>query len=197
MNDYLIYGLRCPKTDDYRYIGKSSSGIKRAKSHLIYSHSESVNKWVSDLREQGLCPFVDIIELCTEQNLVEKEKYWIKFFEDKGCKLLNVYIYKSDYVAHLKEDIDIAQYNLENALTRVNNTIEEISKTPGFIKNRRKVLNVTQQQLADIAGITVRTLNSIESDKGNPSYATIVKLLDILGYKLIPVLKTDKLNCTI
>ena len=187
---YIIYGLRCPKTDDYRYIGKSSSGIKRAKSHLIYSHSESVNKWVSELRDQGLCPLVDVIEECpTQESLIEKEKFWIKFFEDKGCNLLNIYIYKSDYIANLTEDIDIAQYNLEKALERTNKELAEISTIRGFIRNRRKALNVKQGHLAEMVGITQRTLTDIELGKGNPSYATIEKLLDILGYKLTPTLK--------
>ena len=191
---YIIYGLRCPKTDSYRYIGKSSSGIKRAKSHLIYSHSESVNKWVSDLRDKGLCPLVDVIEECpTQDSLVEKEKFWIKFYEDAGCQLLNVYIYKSDYIAELTEAIDIAQYNLEKALKRANDTLIEVSTVRGLIRNRRKSLNVKQKDLAELAGITQRTLNDIELDKGNPSYNTIVKILDILGYKLVPTLKTNNL----
>lgn len=190
---YIIYGLRCPKTDEYKYIGKSSSGIKRAKSHLIYSHSESVNKWVSDLREKGLCPLVDVIEECpTQESLIEKEKFWIKFYEDTGCELLNVYIYKSDYIAELTEDVDIAQYNLEKALKKANDILIEVSTVRGFIRNRRKSLNLKQKDLAELAGTTQRTLNDIELDKGNPSYNTIVKLLDILGYKLTPTLKTDK-----
>ena len=65
MNQYLIYGLRCPKTDDYKYIGKSSSGMQRAQAHLTYSHNESVNYWVAELREQGFCPLIDVIEECS------------------------------------------------------------------------------------------------------------------------------------
>jgi len=192
---YIIYGLRCPKTDSYRYIGKSSSGIKRAKSHLIYSHSESVNKWVSDLRDKGLCPLVDVIEECpTQDSLVEREKFWIKFYEDTGCELLNIYIYKSDYIAELTEDVDIAQYNLEKALQRTNDALAQISTVSGFIKYRRKILNVKQGDLAEMAGITQRTLSDIELGKGNPSYNTIVKILDILGYKLTPTLKTNNLQ---
>jgi DNA-binding XRE family transcriptional regulator len=191
---YIIYGLRCPKTDSYRYIGKSSSGIKRAKSHLIYSHSQSVNKWVSDLRDKGLCPLIDVIEPCpTQESLIEREKFWIKFYEDAGCELLNVYIYKSDYIAELTEEVDIAQYNLEKALKKANDELVQVSTLRGFIRNRRKSLNLKQKDLAELAGITQRTLTDIELGKGNPSYTTIEKLLDILGYKLVPTLKTNNL----
>jgi transcriptional regulator with XRE-family HTH domain len=50
----------------------------------------------------------------------------------------------------------------------------------------RKTRGLKQQDLSEMAGITSRTLTDIELGKGNPSYATIKKLLDILGYKLVP-----------
>jgi len=43
MGEILIYGLRDPRTDEYRYIGKSTSGLNRPKSHFTYSHNSSVN----------------------------------------------------------------------------------------------------------------------------------------------------------
>ena len=40
-----------------------------------------------------------------------------------------------------------------------------------------------------MVGITSKTLSEIELNNANPSYYTIEKLLDILGYKLTPILK--------
>jgi len=58
-----------------------------------------------------------------------------------------------------------------------NSLAEEISK-------RRKLLNVTQEQLADMAEVGLRTLKSIETGRGNPTLSTILKLTDVLGLDL-------------
>lgn len=189
MNQYLIYGLRCPKTDGYRYIGKSSSGMQRAQAHLTYSHNESVNHWVAELREQGFCPLIDVIEECSEEDLQIKEQFWIQYFTARGCKLMNSIFYRGAAIEKLEKDIAEAQKELDATLNRVIDTINELQTINGFIKHMRKTRGLTQQDLSEMAGITSRTLTDIELGKGNPSYATIKKLLDILGYKLTPTLK--------
>jgi predicted transcriptional regulator len=52
------------------------------------------------------------------------------------------------------------------------------------IKKRRDELNVTQETLAEISGVGLRTLKEFESGKGNPTLQTIVRLLDALGLEL-------------
>ncbi len=49
------------------------------------------------------------------------------------------------------------------------------------IKERRQFLNITQSELADIAGISVRSLKSIELGKANPTLSLLEKILDTLG----------------
>ncbi len=49
------------------------------------------------------------------------------------------------------------------------------------LKKRRETLNVTQEQLAEIAGVGLRTLKQFESGKGNPTLQTLTKLADALG----------------
>ena len=191
MNQYLIYGLRCPKTDDYKYIGKSSSGLERAKAHLTYSHNESVNHWVAELREQGFCPLVDVIEECTEEDLQIKEQFWIQYYTSRGCKLMNSIFYRGAAIEKLEQQVADAQKELDDKLNKILDMIDEMSTIGGFIKFMRKRRGLNQQDLAEIAGITSRTLTDIELGKGNPSYATIEKLLNILGYKLVPTLKNS------
>ena len=190
MNQYLIYGLRCPKTDDYKYIGKSSSGLERAKAHLTYSHNESVNHWVAELREQGFCPLIDVLEECTEEDLQVKEQFWIQYYTARGCKLMNSIFYRGAAIEKLEQQIAEAQKELDEKLNKVLNMIDEMSTIGGFIKFMRKRRGLTQQDLAEIVNISLRSLNDIESEKGNPSYSTIETILDILGYELIPTLKT-------
>lgn len=194
MNQYLIYGLRCPKTDDYKYIGKSSSGMQRAKTHLTYSHNESVNHWVAELREQGFCPLIDVIEECSEEDLQVKEQFWIQFYTDSGCKLMNSIFYRGAAIEKLEKDVADAQKELEQLFNNIIETINEASTLGGFIKNRRRMLKVTQANLAEMASITSKTLSEIELNNANPSYYTIVKILDILGYKLTPTLKINSIK---
>lgn len=58
------------------------------------------------------------------------------------------------------------------------------------IKQRREALQVTQETLADMAGVGLRTLKQFESGKGNPTLQTVEKLADVLGLELNLVLKT-------
>ena len=52
------------------------------------------------------------------------------------------------------------------------------------IKNRRKTLAISQQDLAEMAGIGLATLKDIERGKGNPSMATVSKIMDVLGMEI-------------
>jgi y4mF family transcriptional regulator len=53
------------------------------------------------------------------------------------------------------------------------------------IKQRREMLKITQEALADLAGVGLRTLKQLESGKANPSFNTLQKIADVLGMELI------------
>jgi y4mF family transcriptional regulator len=59
-----------------------------------------------------------------------------------------------------------------------------LSNMHGKIKERRSLLGITQQDLADISGVGLRTIKEIETNKGNPSINTLSKILDALGMEL-------------
>ena len=52
------------------------------------------------------------------------------------------------------------------------------------IKERRKVLAISQETLAEISGVGLRTLKQFESGKGNPTLETLQKLCDALGLEI-------------
>ncbi|WP_179006465.1 helix-turn-helix domain-containing protein [Winogradskyella forsetii] len=52
------------------------------------------------------------------------------------------------------------------------------------IKARREMLNVTQEMLAALSGVGLRTLKQFESGKGNPTLDTLQKLGDALGMEI-------------
>ncbi len=53
-----------------------------------------------------------------------------------------------------------------------------------MIRRRRISLHVDQRSLSEIAGIAVHTLSNIEAGKGNPTVATLERLLNALGMEL-------------
>lgn len=58
---------------------------------------------------------------------------------------------------------------------------KELIKT---IKTRREALQVTQESLAELSGVGLRTLKQFESGNGNPTLLTIQKLTDVLGLEI-------------
>ena len=57
------------------------------------------------------------------------------------------------------------------------------------IAKRRVYLALNQADLAEMAGVTIRTIYNIEHGHGNPSLQTLEKIMDILGFELIVQLK--------
>lgn len=60
-------------------------------------------------------------------------------------------------------------------------TLLDIAKE---IKQRRRVLNITQEQLSEMAEVGLRTLKNIERGKGNPTLMLLNKLAAVLGMEL-------------
>ena len=49
------------------------------------------------------------------------------------------------------------------------------------IAKRRKELNVSQADLAEMSGVSLRTINGIESGHANPSLNVLAEILQVLG----------------
>jgi len=62
------------------------------------------------------------------------------------------------------------------------------------IKERRESLKVTQETLAELSGVGLRTLKQFESGKGNPTLVTLQKLGDALGLEISLKIKNNAGN---
>jgi transcriptional regulator with XRE-family HTH domain len=62
------------------------------------------------------------------------------------------------------------------------------------IKERREMMHVTQETLAELAGVGLRTLKQLESGKGNPTLETLQKLADVLGMEISLQIRKTKEN---
>jgi transcriptional regulator with XRE-family HTH domain len=52
------------------------------------------------------------------------------------------------------------------------------------IKERRRVLNITQIDLAEMSGVSLATVKDIERGVGNPSMKTVIRILEVLGMEM-------------
>lgn len=89
----IVYGLVDPRSDELRYVGKSTSGLIRPRSHFCPSNlTERTHKghWVKSLVTVGLRPQIVILEEVPEDaSLNEAEEFFIAYFRFLGCRLTN------------------------------------------------------------------------------------------------------------
>ena len=53
-----------------------------------------------------------------------------------------------------------------------------------IMKERREILSLTQQDLAEMAQVGLATIKDIERGKGNPALSTVKRILDVLGIEI-------------
>jgi transcriptional regulator with XRE-family HTH domain len=60
------------------------------------------------------------------------------------------------------------------------------------IRKRRELLGLLQPQLAEISGVSTRTIQLVEMGKANPSLETLIKIAEPLGLSLQLILKASR-----
>lgn len=58
-----------------------------------------------------------------------------------------------------------------------------------ILEQRREKLQLRQSDLSEMSGVNVRTIIQLEKGQGNPSFVTLEKLLDVLGFEITVELK--------
>ena len=56
-----------------------------------------------------------------------------------------------------------------------------------FVKERRKVANLTQVEFADIAGVALTVVRKIEQGKTNLNLDKVNQVLSMFGHTLMPI----------
>ncbi len=88
----FIYGLRLKNSCEYRYIGKSNNPKKRLWYHLHEKNRKRAPYkyyWIQSSKNKKLEIVCDIIERVSLLEWQDKEKYYIKFYKEKGHRLTN------------------------------------------------------------------------------------------------------------
>ena len=57
------------------------------------------------------------------------------------------------------------------------------------IKERRHMLKIKQQELADLAGVSINTVVAVERGAGNPRMISLLAICNVLGLQLVAQLK--------
>lgn len=60
----------------------------------------------------------------------------------------------------------------------------ELAEIGKLIQERRSSLQIKQEDLAELSGITAKTIYLLENGKGNPSYSTLERVLTVLGLEM-------------
>lgn len=86
----FIYVLKDPRTGCIRYVGKADNPSKRWKCHCWISSKKShKNSWVSELKNLGLLPELEILEQVPLDEWEEIEREYIRVFRMVGMNLTN------------------------------------------------------------------------------------------------------------
>jgi transcriptional regulator with XRE-family HTH domain len=62
------------------------------------------------------------------------------------------------------------------------------------LRERREMLQVTQEMLSDLTGLGLRTIKEMESGKGNPTLKTVQRIAEVLGMELDIKLKSPEVE---
>ena len=57
------------------------------------------------------------------------------------------------------------------------------------IKERRHLLKIKQQELADLAGVSINTVVAVERGWGNPRMNSLLAICNVVGLQLVAQLK--------
>ena len=86
-----IYILKDPITNDIRYVGKSDNPDKRYLSHINENRNNTYKEnWIRQLKEKGLLPILEIIDIVPGENWTFWERWWISLFKSWGFNLVNI-----------------------------------------------------------------------------------------------------------
>lgn len=201
---YVIYALVDPRDESVRYIGITDNMPMRFKHHLREAGPITAKgMWLAELQRYGLRPTVRILEEIqiekTQRSIVEeRERYWIRAFEQSGVSLTNIQDTLQDTRKPFKR-VRQDSYSFP--------PIRSPSESPPPIKpSRRGELRAVYtldelreraglqlNELADLAGISVTTLRRMILGKA-VSYDLISRVLRVLSQRLGYHITPDKVR---
>src|SRR5678815_3233021 len=90
---HIIYGLIDPRTMLIRYVGKSSSGMRRPHDHRrTWGRAKNTHsaRWVAELQRDGFDFGIVVLDASAPDRLAEHERWWIAYGRALGWPLTNL-----------------------------------------------------------------------------------------------------------
>ena len=84
-----IYGLRDPRNNRIRYVGKTTNLRRRFREHVQGPENRGVGRWIAALTKRGLKPEIAVIQKVAKDKWQEAERFWIAAFKEHGQRLMN------------------------------------------------------------------------------------------------------------
>lgn len=86
-----VYALIDPRTHAIRYVGQSSDTHRRFGDHKTTAgrYPYPVSRWVNKIQRMGLPPVLQVLEVCSPEDLDMQERKWICILRESGVELLN------------------------------------------------------------------------------------------------------------
>ena len=70
--------------------------------------------------------------------------------------------------------------------------VKNTSEIGSFIKNQRKDMNVTQDELANFAGLSRIGVVKLEKEEGDIKLSTLLKVANLLGFEIVLTKRSNK-----
>lgn len=85
-----VYVLRCPDSNDVRYVGVTREGIKRLNRHIREARARRSHRhcWINKLEREGKRPVFEVVE-GDVADWSEAERRWIAHYRALGARLVN------------------------------------------------------------------------------------------------------------
>ncbi len=149
--DVYIYKLVDPITKSIRYIGKTNNLKRRLQSHIDVANTikskRYVCNWINSLKEKGLRPEMEVVEICTIENWVGRETYWIAYYRSIGIDLCNLtdggesntgYVY-SDELKKIRSEARMGKQIPKEVKTKIAETLcKKVVDSTGIAFNSMK-----------------------------------------------------------
>jgi group I intron endonuclease len=92
MKQCYIYTLSHPVTSEIVYVGKTVTSLStRLSGHILDSkrHNRKICKWIKKLSKQGLTPVIEELDMCSENESSQLERFYIQMFKSWNFTLKN------------------------------------------------------------------------------------------------------------
>ncbi len=89
MKKTFIYSLSDPRTNEVRYIGKANDLNQRFKHHVSHREKTYKGNWICGLKNSGLLPLIEVVDMVPESEWHFWEQYYISQFKSWGFNLTN------------------------------------------------------------------------------------------------------------